>query len=61
MEHNIQGKNMPATNQQILVTIKESSNVINYYSFGYSLQKQFFGHRNHKKVFILPLFKYLLR
>ncbi len=35
MEHNIQDKkSMPATNQQILVTIKESSNVVNYYSFG---------------------------
>ena len=35
MKHNIQVKNsIPATNQQILLTIKKSSDIINYYSLG---------------------------
>mgnify|MGYP001130931351 CR=1 FL=1 len=35
MKHNIQANNnVPAANQQILLTIKESSNIINHYSLG---------------------------
>lgn len=35
MKHNIQAKNnVPAANQQILLTLKESSDIINYYNLG---------------------------